>query len=167
MRHVFFLWLSVSACFAQQEDNITSRFNKNSASFLNIKFGKPFPDTIAVDSISKQKVYYSFDKTKRIEKQYRFKATSFGFKADYYTFTIDGNVHLVYIKYQNIDTIQSQSILDTLAALLLPVHFHPSTELFYYEEEFCSALNWIKYDLYKKELIFQLSDTYYCDRLEF
>ncbi len=167
MRYIVFFWLSVSVCFGQQHDNITNRFNKNAASFLNIKFGTPFPDSITVDSVSKRKTYYSFDRTKHIEKQYIFKAGSFGFKADYYTFTIDGNVHLVYIKYQNIDTIQSQFILDTLTALLLPVHFYSSTGLFYYEEEFCSTLNWIKYDLYKKELIFQLADTYYCDRLEF
>lgn len=134
---------------------------------MNIKFGTPFPDTIAVDSVSKRKVYCSFDKTKHATKQYMFKAGSFGFDSDYYTFTIDDNVHLVYIRYKNIDTIQAQFIVDTLAALLLPVHFNRSTELFYYEKEFCSTLNWIKYDPYKKELIFQLSDAYYCDRLEF
>jgi len=159
--------MSISICFGQQENKLINKFNKNAASFLNIKFGSPIPYNITIDSVKRNTVFYSFDKQKHIEEESRFKGKSFGFNANYYALEIDSNIHLIQIQYQDIDTIQSQYLIDSISTLLLPVHFKQSTELFYFEEEICTTLCWIKYEPDKMKLILQISDMYYCERLEF
>ena len=159
--------MASTTCFGQKEDRLIRTFNKNAASFMEIKFGKPLLDYFVIDSSKQTSVYYSFDNKNHIEEEHELKGRSIGFDADYYVLEIDGNVHLIQIQYQDIDTIQSHYLIDRISALLLPVHFKNSTELFYFEDEFCAALCWIKYDPDKMKVILQLSDLYYCERIEF
>lgn len=138
-------------CLGQHDETVIKNFNKNKAAFLNVEFGKPLPESILIDSTKREKVPYSFDKKKHLEERCKFKNKSFGYDAGYYVFQLDGNVHLIQIQYRDIDSTHAKKILDTLGILLLPVHFYKGPDLFYFENEFCTPLCWVKYDADKKK----------------